>query len=687
MSRAAEPRGVPNRHDLDQSDRPSASGKATSAAQSVGTGSAARPQRAVEASPLLEPGDEHLRSIFASHPSAIVLVDGSGRIAFLNERTVELTGYAPEELRGQSVDVLVPNGTRRHHAHDRAAYMADPQPRPMGEGRDLSIRRKDGVDVPVEIGLSSFKSGDETYVVAVVADITARKRSEEALANSMSNLQELVAASPLATMMLDLDGRVMLWSPAAEDLFGWRANEVLGRVLPHVPPSELPEVREVLRRVGRGEVISGMELRRQNKEGRSIQAELYAAPQRDAAGHIIGVIEQMADITTRRQVEEALLQTQKMESIGRLAGGVAHDFNNMLTAISGFAQLLIQDLPPGTQEHENAEAIRRAASQAASLTQQLLAFSRRQVLQPRILDPNETVRGMEPMLRRLIGENVDLGIHLHSSEGRIRADPAQLEQIVLNLTVNARDAMPNGGRLTIETGRAVFDTAYTAEHFAVNPGDYLMLAVSDTGIGMDRATRAHVFEPFFTTKERGKGTGLGLATIYGVVRQSGGHIWLYSEPGQGTTFKVYFPVVKDELSEPEVVLPDVAGGTETILLVEDERGVREFAQAILVRKGYTVLAAADPREALAIVESQDGPIDVLVSDVVMPVLSGPELARRVLEARPGIRVLFLSGYTEELIQSEGRLSGMDAFLSKPFTAEDLARKVGEITSTAHAGKR
>jgi len=647
--------------------------------------SGSRQSGEIPGDPGAQPGDEHLRAILASHPSAVVLVDASGRISYLNDRTVDLTGYAPDELLGRPVELLVPAPDREAHVRDRATYMADPEPRLMGEGRDLSIRRKDGVAVPVEIGLSTFESDGETFVIAVVSDITARKKSEEALANTMSNLQELVAASPLATMMLDLEGRILLWSPAAEDLFGWRTNEVLGRILPHVPGSELPEVREILRRVGRGEVIAGMELRRQNKEGRFIQLELYAAPQRDASGHIIGVIEQMADITGRRQVEEALLQTQKMESIGRLAGGVAHDFNNMLTAISGFAQLLLQDLPPGSPESENADAIKRAASQAAALTQQLLAFSRRQVLQPRVLDPDDTISGMEPMLRRLIDENIDLRISLNAAPSRLRADPAQLEQIVLNLTVNARDAMPNGGRLTIETGRAVFDAAYTAEHFAVNPGDYVMVAVSDTGVGMDRATRAHVFEPFFTTKERGKGTGLGLATIYGIVRQSGGHIWLYSEPGQGTTFKVYFPLVRDELSEPEVIPADAAGGTETILLVEDEAGVRELARAILVRKGYTVLAAADPREALAIVDSHTGPIDVLVSDVVMPVLSGPELARRIVLARPGIKTLFLSGYTEELINSEGRLSGMDGFLSKPFTAEDLARKVGELTSAARAG--
>ena len=676
------------RGNLDSGDRPDPlAGGRTVEPEAI----ARRPRTAADTSHAADapqaPSDEHLRNILGSHPSGVVLVNAQGAIVYCNGRLAEMTGYEESELLGQPIELLVPEASRLRHVADRADYMAEPVPRLMGEGRDLSVRRKDGVEVPVEIGLSSFESDGDHYVTAVVSDITARKRSEELLANTMSNLQELVAASPLATMTLDLEGRVVLWSPAAEDLFGWRASEVLGRVLPHVPPAELPEVREILRRVGRGETIAGMELRRQTKDGHPIQAELYAAPQRDASGHIVGVIEQMADITSRRQMEETMLQAQKMESIGRLAGGVAHDFNNMLTAISGFAQLLMQDLPAGTRERENAEAIRRAATQAAALTQQLLAFSRRQVLQPKVLDPDDTIHEMEPMLRRLIDESVELRLRLSAAPGRIKADPAQLEQIVLNLSVNARDAMPNGGRLTIETGRTYFDAAYTAEHYAVSPGEYVMVAVSDTGVGMDRATRAHVFEPFFTTKERGKGTGLGLATIYGIVRQSGGHIWLYSEPGQGTTFKVYFPLVRDELSAPQPEIVDVEGGSETILLVEDEDAVRELARTILVRKGYTVLATADPREALGIVESHPGPIDVLVSDVVMPILSGPEMARRILETRPDMKTLFLSGYTEELINSEGRLSGMDAFLSKPFTAEDLARKVGELTSAARAGRR
>ena len=502
--------------------------------------------------------------------------------------------------------------------------------------------------------------------------------AEASLRSVTDNHQAMIAASPLATIALDLEGRITLWNPAAERTFGWTRAEVVGRILPHVPPSELPEIREIMRRVSAGEVIGGMELRRQRKNGGAVLAELYAAPQRDPDGRIVGVMEQLADITERRQYDEALLQAQKMESIGRLAGGIAHDFNNMLTAISGFADLLVQDLPEEGDARDSAETIKRAASQAAALTQQLLAFSRRQVLQPVVLDPDATIEALEPMLRRLIGEDVDLRVSLRAAPWRMRVDPSQLEQIVMNLVVNARDAMPDGGRIVVETGRAAFDSAYASEHFEVTPGNYVMVAVSDTGIGMDMATRQHIFEPFFTTKEPGKGTGLGLATIYGVVRQSGGHIWLYSEPGQGTTFKVYFPVVADPVAEPEAPPAGIVGGTETILLVEDEPHVRELARTILERLGYTVLVAADPREALAIVASHSERIHGLVSDVVMPVMSGPELARRIRLMRPNIRTLLLSGYTDTIIDNDDQLTGNDGFLSKPFTANDLAGKVAEV---------
>jgi two-component system cell cycle sensor histidine kinase/response regulator CckA len=619
-----------------------------------------------------------LRDILASHPSAVVLVDSSGKIVFANPHTSELTGYAEDELNGIPVDKLVPEQLRRGHRQNRESYLAAPETRPMGLGRDLHVRHKDGHLVPVEIGLSSFVSEGRRYVVAILADITARKQMEKELRRTTADLEALIAASPLATVVLDLEGDVRLWNPAAEYIFGWTAAEVVGKRLPHVPKAEMAEMRQVLLGVARGEVIGGMHLRRTRKDGHPIQIELFAAPQRDHDGRTVGVIEQMADVTARQHMEETLLQAQKMESIGRLAGGIAHDFNNMLTAVSGFAQLLLLDLPEDSPQHESAEAIRRAAEQAAALTQQLLAFSRRQMLQPTVLDPDEIVAGMEPMLRRLIGENIDLQFKLQAAPGRLRADPVQIEQIILNLVLNSRDAMPEGGHLEIETGQAAFDGAYLSEHFAVSPGRYVMIAVSDSGIGMSRETRAHIFEPFFTTKEQGKGTGLGLATTYGIVRQSGGHIWLYSEPGEGTTFKAYFPLVEEDVTAPAAVPPPAAGGTETILLVEDEPSVRELVRLILERHGYKLLVATDPFEALAIVEDREAPIDLLVSDVVMPLLSGPELALRIRELRPELRTLFLSGYTEELVGVKGGLEDTDGFLSKPFTPDALARKVREL---------
>ena len=627
-------------------------------------------------------GDVRFRAILESHPTAVVLVDGSGRISWANELTSTLLGYSTSEMIGMPVDDLVPEASRAGHSSDRSSYMSIPKTRPMGLGRDLSIRRKDGRNVPVEIGLSSFEHDGGRFVVAVIFDITARKADEATLRSFTGNLQTLIAASPLATMTLDLDGRVLLWNPACERMFGWKAKEVVGQILPHVPPSELGEVRDILGRVAAGQTITGVELLRQRKDGGAVQAELYAAPQRDADGEVVAMIEQLADITGRRQLQESLLQTQKMESVGRLAGGIAHDFNNMLTAISGFAQLLLMDLPPDTRERENAESIIHAASQAAALTQQLLAFSRRQVMEPRILDPDRSIEEMESMLRRLIGEGIELGLNLGGNTGHVRADPAQLEQVILNLVVNACDAMPDGGRITIETGRATFNKEFASEHFAVSPGEYVMIAVSDTGVGMDKATRAHIFEPFFTTKSLGKGTGLGLATVYGIVQQNGGHIWLYSEPGEGTTFKVYLPLMDAGVSERADDLPGASGGTETILLVEDEPIVRDLTRAILQRKGYRLLVAATPLESLALLSNHPERIDMLVSDVIMPVLSGPELARQIREMRPDIRTLFLSGYTEQLVNADGRLSGMDGFLSKPFTADDLARKVGEILGGA-----
>ena len=393
----------------------------------------------------------------------------------------------------------------------------------------------------------------------------------------------------------------------------------------------------------------------------------------------------MASLNQRKQTEEALRQSedhlrqsQKMEAVGRLAGGVAHDFNNLMTVVMGRTELLLNRLDEADPLRRNAEEIKRTAERAVSLTQQLLAFSRKQVLTPKVLNLNSVVANMDRMLRRLIGEDIDLVTVLGPALDRIKADPSQLEQVIMNLAINARDAMPSGGKLTIETANAYLDQPYARNHPSVLPGNYVMLAVSDNGTGMDTETQARIFEPFFTTKEQGKGTGLGLATVYGIVKQSGGYIWVYSEPGWGTTFKIYLPRVSDtvEVSEPAPV-PVRAYGSETILLVEDEAGVRELTREILQMNGYTVLEAAHGPEALEVCHQYPGTIDLMVTDVVMPQMSGAELSQQATALRPAMKVVFISGYADRAIVRHGILEADTLYLQKPFTPDALARKVRE----------
>jgi len=389
------------------------------------------------------------------------------------------------------------------------------------------------------------------------------------------------------------------------------------------------------------------------------------------------------DVTERRILEEQIVLSQKMEAIGRLAGGVAHDFNNILTAIGGYTDLLIADLPPDDPRRSDVEEIYRATVCAAGLTQQLLAFSRRQVLQPRVINLNALIPDLEKMLRRLIGEDILFATVLHPRLGNIRADPGKLEQVIVNLAVNARDAMPDGGRLTIETRNVELDESYAAEHPSVKPGRYVMLAVTDTGVGMDEDTKARVFEPFFTTKVRGKGTGLGLATVYGIVQQTGGHIWPYSEPGRGTAMRVYLPRVDepaDPIEQSGDVTPEVLRGSETILLVEDEAPVRSVTRQLLERNGYTVLEAADGPAALALVNGATGEphVDLLLTDVIMPGMSGRELANQLKARRPDLRVLFMSGYTDDAVVRHGMLEPGLAYLEKPFRPPALLRKVRDV---------
>jgi two-component system cell cycle sensor histidine kinase/response regulator CckA len=386
-----------------------------------------------------------------------------------------------------------------------------------------------------------------------------------------------------------------------------------------------------------------------------------------------------------RQSEEQLRQAQKMEAVGRLAGGVAHDFNNVLSVIMSYGELIVGDLKPADPLRADIEEIRKAASRAAGLTRQLLLFSRQQVVEPKVMDLNEVLASMDKMLQRILGEDVELVSVPAKAAGRVKVDPSHVEQVILNLVVNARDAMPTGGKLTIETANVILDEEYTRSHLQVKAGPHVMMAVSDTGLGMDRETQTRIFEPFFTTKEKGKGTGLGLSTVFGIVQQSGGHIWVYSEPGKGTTFKIYLPRVDAELDVlTPAVAPTTLRGTETVLLAEDEEQVRSIVLNVLLRQGYHVIPAQNGGEALLLSERHSGTIDLLLTDVVMPTMSGPELAKRLAATRPDMKVLCMSGYTDDSIVRHGVLESGVAFIQKPITPTLLMTKVREVLDAGRA---
>jgi two-component system cell cycle sensor histidine kinase/response regulator CckA len=390
------------------------------------------------------------------------------------------------------------------------------------------------------------------------------------------------------------------------------------------------------------------------------------------------------DVTEQRALERQLRQAQKMEAVGQFAGGVAHDFNNLMGVILGYSELLEEQFDSSDPSRKKIEQIHKAATRAASLTTQLLAFSRQQVLQPVVMDLNATITEMDKILSRLIGEDIEVVTVLEPHLGRVKADPSQIEQILMNLAANARDAMPRGGKLTIETVNVDLDEAYARQRADVRPGPYVMLAVSDTGVGIDKETQAHIFEPFFTTKGLGKGTGLGLSTVYGIVKQSGGYISVYSEMGQGATFKVYLPRIEGAPSHPrEEKLQSLPRGTETILLVEDAAPLLALAREFLEACGYVVLHSGNPLEAIRIAEQYDGPIPLLVTDVVMPEMSGRALAEKLTTLRPSMKVLYISGYTDDTILRYGAIDSGQAFLQKPFTRSALAVKVRDLLNTSH----
>jgi len=469
-------------------------------------------------------------------------------------------------------------------------------------------------------------------------------------------------------------------NPAFERVTGFTLSEVAGQNPRILKSGKQDEAfyREMWTTLSRGEVWTGRMVN-QRKDGSLFEEDATIAPVRDSTGRVTNYVAVKRDISAERRLEEQLLQAQKMEAIGRLAGGVAHDFNNLLGVIIGYGELVHRQVKDAGVLGERVGQILKAAERAALLTRQLLAFSRQQVLEPRILDLNAVIAELEPMLQRLLGEDIALATVFGRDLGNVRADPGQLGQIVMNLAVNARDAMPEGGSLTIETADADLDRSFALIHPPIAPGRYVRLAVSDTGCGMDAETQAHLFEPFFTTKEAGRGTGLGLSTVYGIVKQSEGFIWVYSEQSIGTTFKIYLPVVGG-LSAPEEQAPRAAlrGGTETVLLVEDEDLLAELLTESLESHGYTVLQARQGVEAVAIAQDYPGNIDLMVTDVILPGLTGRATAERIAPLRPRMKVLYISGYTDDVITRHGILDAGTAFLGKPFAPEALLRKIRDV---------
>ena len=533
----------------------------------------------------------------------------------------------------------------------------------------------------------SFDEHDKNLALALAdhaAIAIANARAQDELRASEARYRLMFDNSPLPKWMFDEETlRFLAVNEAAIRQYGYSREEFLAMTLKEIrPPEDVPALLESMS----GEDITrnfGV-WRHRKKSGEIIQVEVttHTLTLGDRACRLAVA----RDVTERTRLEEQLRQAQKMEAVGRLAGGVAHDFNNLLSVILSYGELLLGELKPGEPMRGEVEEIRNAGLRAADLTRQLLMFSRQQVIEPKVLDLNAVLTSMDKMLQRILGADVDLVSLPTQPLGRVRVDPSSIEQVIMNLVVNARDAMPTGGKLTMETDNVILDESYARDHLGVTPGPHVMVAVTDTGSGIDKATLTRIFEPFFTTKEAGKGTGLGLSTVFGIVQQSGGSVWVYSEPGKGTTFKVYLPRVDEAVEAPHAAEPRSSlRGAETILLVEDDDQVRTVARGILSRSGYHVIEARNAGEALLHSEKHPGMIHLLLSDVVMPQMSGPELAKRLAKARPDMKVLCMSGYTDDSIVRHGVLEARIAFLQKPITPQTLTTRVREVLDASDRG--
>jgi PAS domain S-box-containing protein len=607
----------------------------------------------------LRHSQETLRTVLTSAPVILWAVDREGRFTLCEGLALSALGLRPADVVGRSAF---------DEGGDYAAFIADVRRALAGESIS-NVVEASGAVLETRSAPVHGPDGNVTGAIGVAMNVTERSRAEEKL-RFQAHLLESVMHGLVA---VDLDWRVQYWNRAAEAIQGASAGEVLGRDLRDcvMTAETRVEIDGAFARLVSGGTWSG-EVALRKADGSYFPALLTLSPIPDPAGACRAFIGHFMDVTERKSLEARLLQSQKMEAVGQLAGGIAHDFNNLLSVVLGYAELLGRALGPQHRDLGRVDEIRKAAERAAGLTRQLLAFSRKQILQPRMTDLNAVVADMEAMLRRLIGEHIDLVTAKEPALGSVKVDPGQMEQVIMNLAVNARDAMPGGGKLILETANVELNDHFCRFHPGFHAGPYVLLAVSDTGHGIPAAALPHIFEPFFTTKEQGEGTGLGLSTAYGIVQQSGGQIAVYSEPGLGTTFKIYLPRV-DGAAEP--LRPgreeQPARGTETILLVEDEESLRGMIREILEEAGYSVIEGASPEAALGAIQERTEPIDVLVTDVVLPRMSGSDVARALRSRWPGARVIFMSGYTAEGIGHHRVIDPATPFLQKPFTSATL----------------
>lgn len=638
-----------------------------------------------------------------AQPLRVLFIEDNPRDVMLLSRNLEQAGF---ELHADIVTTSEEFiGAVRSSSYD--VILADYRLPSWSGMAALEALQNEGKETPFilvtgtigeEIAVDCIKKGAADYILKdrlgrlpfaiqrALAETTARGERQRA-GKARDLLVSIVESSDDAIIGIALDGSILSWNQGATHIYGYVAEEIQGEPIAGLFTSDgLDQLQTNIETLRRGESVSRYETRGLTSTGTTIEIAVTMSPIQTMNGCLEGASAIIRDISNQKQLQKEFFLSQKMEAVGRLAAGVAHDFNNLLTVVTGYSSLLLSELKETDRTYAEISEISKAGERAASLTRQLLAFSRKQVLQPRVLDLNSIVDDMDRMLQRVIGEDIDLIVLLDGNIWSVKADPAQIEQVIMNLAVNARDAMPKGGKLTIETSNIHLQETLTRRHLDIPPGAYVTLSVTDTGIGMDTETQARIFEPFFTTKDQGEGTGLGLSTVYGIVQQSGGTILVYSELGHGTTFKIYLPRVEASPARPSS--PPVIHyprGSETILVVEDEDAVRILVCSILQKQGYTVLWASNASEALRMAEQHNEKIDLMITDVIMPVMSGSELADRLQILRPGMNVLFMSGYSDNAIADQGILKPDTAFLEKPFEPHVLTKKVRDVLDRSKPG--